>query len=282
MFTSQPASHSKRRPPNTFSRPQTPSQSSQNNRTVAGVSDFSDTGQLQPLHDDSNNSQPSVKGPASSTSTSTSRLTPALERSRTSAHSIPVSYAYGAPSAAKGSPPSRNSTPRGPARRSASQAGETDDGNSIRSGTSTAVAGVESGRAKEPALVRYAKIKQRNKDLGRPFESPSNPADLSQNGNSIFLAGEMGQKSARPIAGRLAGQNLNGSGITDTSVNIATAFSQYLADSGTQNGSGSKKKEELLVESEGEASGSGKETQHVENARSLNAKKRKVNYFHLY
>lgn len=143
---------------------------------------------------------------------------------------------------------------------------------------------MESGRATEPALVRYAKIKQRNKDLGRPFENPAaTPGHVTREGDSTFLAGEMGHKSARPIAGRLAGKFLNGSGITDTSVNIATAFSQFLTDTEiAQNGGGSAKKDQAPVESDGEESGSGKETQQVENARSLNAKKRKVNYLNLH
>lgn len=178
---------------------------------------------------------------------------------RVSTHSIPVSYAYGAPSVGKPRSPIRGSPHvRGHHRDSSRM---TDDGTSVVSG-STAF-GEESeggtGRAKEPAAVRYARIVQRKRDLGQPFPPPA-----------AALAGPASGLLPPPaLAASAVRGKLSAAASKDTSVNIATAFAQAVAGR-----EGAVEREEEQEPSEDDASG--KETHVGGNGGEGGSKKRKV------
>lgn len=140
----------------------------------------------------------------------------------------------------------------------------TDDGASVMSG-STAF-GEESeggtGRAKEPAAVRYARIAQRKRDLGQPFPPPQPPAAAPAGPASGLLP-----PPALPVSA--ARSKLSAAASKDTSVNIATAFAQAVA--------GREGAVEREVEEEPrEDDASGKETHVGGNQGEGGSKKRKV------
>lgn len=119
---------------------------------------------------------------------------------------------------------------------------------------------LETGRAEEPAAVRYARIQQRKKDIGQPF-LPSNTATTAGSAAS----------AAPPLPG--------------TTVNIANAFNQAIMGQGEpQSGARQQRRstrEPSVANSaradddEDDVPDGGKETQMSSHAPS-SAKKRKV------
>ncbi|KAF8529836.1 hypothetical protein JB92DRAFT_3139415 [Gautieria morchelliformis] len=135
-----------------------------------------------------------------------------LERSPSTSPSrrgaVPLSYAYGAPTLGKTSPiqtsPSRAPSPT----RSTSSSVRNRSARSILNNPIEVDEDIDSnfsyasssGRGHEPGAVRYARLKQRNQALGTATYHPSGPG--------IILSPP------------------NGANLRDTSVNVATAFSQ--------------------------------------------------------
>lgn len=209
--------------------------------------------------------------PPSSNNTSTTG-----HNRRASTHSIPVSYAYGAPSVGTGKP----RTPARVARTGGSQIGSPSVG-----GSASARGGEEeepeeeqeqeeeaeewTGRSKEPAAVRYARMKQRQKDTGQPFLPPPPPPSGLLPPASLAKPRSVG---STPLTG-----------FQNTSVNIATAFREAVVGGGVMRqpvgGPAPVERMQREEEEEGEEEeiGSGKETHVAGGAAGASAsKKRKV------
>ncbi|GAA5916571.1 hypothetical protein JCM5296_003890 [Sporobolomyces johnsonii] len=114
---------------------------------------------------------------------------------RASTHSLGLSYAYGAPASPRTAASALDPRPRASPGRARSAASASINGEANGAGEDDEGAPAETGRAAEPASVRYGRIAQRKKDTGNGFpQQPRTPAQ------SALL------------------------GLNNTSVNIATAF----------------------------------------------------------
>lgn len=319
MFSGNQQPTKKRTPHGSFSRssqipiPTTSTSNStslNNNQTNLNLQGDNDPEEIEVASSTINNNH------APSTSTSTS-----IAERRISTQSNQVSYAYGAPSNLSNQPQLQSRA--SPARSINSRSNNNINNNNIESNgealsareesvgleaiqseTGASGSNITGGKALEPAVVRYGRIKQRNKDLGRPFveenmiEQDDSTISVSNdkkkvepvvselqpvveieitnrrktstigNRSSLNIVESNNSVSSRPITGR---SYPNG-----TSVNIATAFTQALENntSGVGIGGNSKSKElerDTSMSAE-EDEQSGKDTQNT----STVSKKRKV------
>ena len=130
-----------------------------------------------------------------------------------------------------------------------------------------------SGRASEPAAVRYERIRQRTKDTGHPFlprSPPDPPLEMAQ--AQIQAQSQSQSQSQQQTSGR-----------NDTSVNIATAFREATRGHGGVV-QGQRREREYSVAHEerdklmngGDGDGEGDKETHLAQASPSVSKKRKV------
>ncbi|GAA5855817.1 hypothetical protein JCM8547_000369 [Rhodosporidiobolus lusitaniae] len=133
---------------------------------------------------------------------------------RASTHSIGVSYAYGAPASPRTSVSGKLQTSPGRAKSAVSGSGSTrngeeaiqeDEGEGDVSGEQQ-----DSGRASEPASVRYGRIAQRKKDTGETYPPPS--GNTSVNIANAFKAATSGAGGIKTGGRREDFPPLNGNG----------------------------------------------------------------------